>query len=77
MNVVIKRLREFIFLCTCLKIDGHIYQHVALTFLRSIVPKEMYDSATNVIFQEMKKTICAFICSSVIIWGVLNKMQVL
>ena len=42
----------------------------------SIVPKEMYDSATNVIFQEMKKTICGFICS-VITWGVLNKMQVL
>ena len=42
----------------------------------TIVPKEMYDSATNVIFQEMKKTICGFICS-VIIWGVLNKMQML
>ena len=28
----------------------------------SIVPKEMYDSATNVIFQEMKKMICGFIC---------------
>ena len=32
MNVAIKRLRELIFLCTCLKIDGHIYQLVAQTF---------------------------------------------
>ena len=46
---------------TCVNDPLPVYLSVDIISF-AIVPKEMYDSATNVIFQEMKKTICGFIC---------------